>query len=158
MNMFGDSWYRSSRRPLRCRDRFTLDQIERLVVQRRLESQQALVDRQKLDDRRPGVDQVLERRSHAAKGAEILLHDAERKTGGGNGGAECHIRNEYAGLQVSVASDIEIEIVEIDAEIVAADIIEELREGRGVGAIGIVLAEDQLLAVSRLDALVAEIE
>ena len=32
LNECGDSWYRSSRRPLRCRDRLTLDQIERLVV------------------------------------------------------------------------------------------------------------------------------
>ena len=40
-----------------------------------LERAEALIDRDKLDDRRPTVHQVLERRLHPAEGADDLLHE-----------------------------------------------------------------------------------
>ena len=132
--------------------------VQRLVVQRRLEGAQALVDRDQLDDRRPGIDQVLERRLDPAEGAQDLLHDAEGDAAGNDGRRERDVGHEDVGLQVAVAGDVEVEVVEIQAEIVAAHVREQLGERRRLGAVGIVLAEHQFLAVGRLDALVAELE
>jgi hypothetical protein len=62
------------------------------------------------------------------------------------------------GLQVENARDIEVHVMEVQAEIVAPDIVEELRERYRIGAVLVVLAIDQFLPVCRFDALIAKFQ
>ncbi len=126
-------------------------------LQRGFESAQALVDRHQLDDRRPRIDQILEGRFHLAEGAQDLLHDAEGEAGGNDGRRQRNIGHHDARLKIAVAGDVEIQVVEIDAEIVSAHVREKFEERRRLGHFGAVLAEHEFLAIGRFDALIAEL-
>src|SRR5687768_3629345 len=95
------------------------------MTQRGLEGAQALVDRDQLDDGRPGQDQVLERGLDAAEGPHNLLHDAEAYRSAYNARAERHVGHQHASLQISVADDVEVEIVEVKAKVVAPYLAEQ---------------------------------
>ncbi len=135
-----------------------LERLGRVAGDRLLEPAKALVDRLQLDDRGPGVDQVLERRAHLVEGVEDLVHQPQGDRPGDDGRRQHDVGEDAVDLQVQDASDIEVHVVEIHAEIVPPDVGEQLLHGRRPGAVGVILAVDQLLPIGRLDALVAELE
>lgn len=116
------------------------------------------MDRLQFDDGGPGVDQILEARRHLPEGGQDLLKKAEGDLPGHDRRYQDQIDEDVVRLQVGVAGDIEVEVVEIQPKIVLANIREEQSEGRWPGAIRVVLAMDQLLAIGGLHTLIAEVE
>ena len=145
----------SSRSPC---EELLVDRGQRLAVDRRLEGAQALVDRQELDHDGPGVDQVLERGAHLVERVQDLVHQPERDGADHDARGEHHVAEDVVDLDVEDARDVEVHVVEVEPEVVPPHVGKERAGGRWVGTGGVVLAIDELLAVGRLDPLVAELE
>ena len=123
-----------------------------------LEGAQTLVDGHELDDVGPGLDQVLHGIAHLAERGAHLLEDTE------GDGAGCDRRDEdeegqhQVCLQIGVTHHVEVEIVEVEAEVVVPHGAEQFHQRARRSTARIVLAIDQFLAIGGLDALVAELE
>ena len=82
---------------------------------------EAFIDRNQFNNLRPGVHKVLERRSNLGEGIQNLVHRAERDFARNDSRCEHDVRKDIVSLQIQDAADVEVHIVEIDAEIVSAD-------------------------------------
>src|SRR5579863_2234327 len=149
-----------SRFPLRERLRFDLpfDRRQGIAMDHGLEAAQTLINRNQLNDRAPGVNEILERLADLCERILDLLEWAERELAGNDGWYQQNVRKNDVRLQIDDTADVEIHEVEIEPKIIVADIGEQYRQRWRVGLGRIVLAEDELLAVGGLDALVAEFD
>src|ERR1700735_4447007 len=104
------------------------------------------------------MDQILERALHPAKGANDLLHGAEGDYASHQGRPEGDIGNQDAELQIGVSGHVKIHVVKEQAKIVPPYIGEQRTEPRRGGSLPVVLAVNELLAKSGLDALILELQ
>src|SRR4051812_8866756 len=102
------------------------DSRQRRADDRRLERAQALVDREQVDDRGPGVDQYLERVSHLRERIQDLLHRTQRELAGNDRRRQQDVGEDDVGLQIDDAADVEVQVVQIEPEIVLANVLEQL--------------------------------
>ena len=126
------------------------------TIQNRLKGFQALVDRQQFNNRRPGIHQILERVRDLAESRQDLLQYAEGDLSRRNGRDQDQVGKDIVRLNVQPTKHVEIHVVEIQPKIVFANMREQFADGHGFGAVFIILAVNQFLAVGRLDALVPE--
>ncbi|QTK80800.1 hypothetical protein AT6N2_C3330 [Agrobacterium tumefaciens] len=131
---------------------------QRLVVDCRFKSYKTLVDGKQFDDRRPGIDEILERIADLTEGRGYLLIDTIGDLAGHNGGNQHQEQEHRIGLNVEIPRHVEIEIVPIHAEIVLPHIGIELLHCRRLGAVGVILAIDQFLTIGGFHTLVAEVQ
>src|SRR6185437_8885391 len=113
------------------------------------EAAQALEDGDQVDDRRPRIHQEAERIRHLAEGVEDLVEDAEGDRAGDDRRTHREVGEELRRVDEGVPRDVEIGVVEVDAEVVALHVSEEVADGDRLRASGIVLAIDELLAECR---------
>src|SRR5689334_3521751 len=97
-----------------------VDIRQRLVVDRRLKGLETLVDGQQFDDRRPGVDEILEGIADLSKSRRDLLEDTVGDGAGNDGRCHKEIDEKIVGLQIERAGNIEIQIVKIEREIISS--------------------------------------
>src|SRR5207342_3282048 len=93
-----------------------VDVGQRLAADRRFERPQALVDRQQLDDRRPRIDEILERAAHLVEHVVDLRQQTEGQLAGNDGRHENDQAEQVVCLQIKNAGDVEVHVVEIEAE------------------------------------------
>src|ERR1700704_3249250 len=122
-----------------------------------LKCPQPLIDRDQHDNRTPSVDQVLKRRSNLIESAQNLVHGTKRDFADNDRGSQQNVAKDVVGLEVEVTTDVEIHEVQIKSKVVVPDVGEQSLGGRRIDAGRIILAQHQLLAVSRFDALVEKL-
>src|ERR1700735_1355678 len=132
--------------------------MQRLAVDLGFEGAKTLIDRDQNHDRAPRIDQILERTSHLRKRVQDLVHRAKRDLAGDDGGSEQQIGEHDVSLQVHDAADVEVQEVQIEPKIVLSDGGKQHGQRWRLGAVRIVLAEHELLAVGGLDPLVGEFD
>src|SRR5437868_3259287 len=90
-----------------------------------LEAAQPHIDRNQLDDRAPGIDEILKRGPNLRECVQDLVHRTERDLAGNDRRAEQNVGKDGVGLQINDAADIEIHEIQIEPEIVVADVREQ---------------------------------
>src|SRR5215211_7352157 len=91
---------------------------QRLALDRRIERAETLVDRQKLDNRRPGVDEILEGRADLLEGVEDLVHRAEGDLARDDSGRKDDVGEDVVRLQVKNPGNVEVHVVEVEAKVI----------------------------------------
>lgn len=100
----------------------------------RFKRAQALVDRQQLYDSRPGINQILKRIADLVEGGQNLLQYAEGNCTHRDCRYQKHINEYIVSLHVQHARNIEVHVVEIEAEVAFADVGKQLPECLRLGS------------------------
>ena len=116
------------------------------------------MDRDQLDHRRPCIDNKLERIGHLTECSQDLLQNTKSDGTRSDRRHENKIADNVICLKIETTADIEIHVMEIQPEIIAADIVKQLTHGQWLSTLGIIFAIDKLFPESCLNPLIAELE
>ncbi|OIQ69133.1 hypothetical protein GALL_492680 [mine drainage metagenome] len=123
-----------------------------------LERPQSLIDRNQFDDRAPRIDEILKRGSHLCERIQDLVHRTQRDLAGNDRRCEQDVGKDDVGLQIDDAANIKIHEMQIEPEVIVANIAKQQIQCRWGGVGGIILAKHELLAIGRLNALVEKFD
>src|SRR5262249_32321278 len=98
---------------------FLFDYLNGLSLQPRFEGVQTLIDRDQLNNGRPGIHQILQGGANLRECIQYLIHDAKGNSPAHDGRPKHDIGEYIVGLEIADARDIEIHEVQIEPEVVA---------------------------------------
>ena len=90
-----------------------------------LKPPQSLIDRDQFNDRAPRVNEILKRGSHLRERVQDLVYRAQRDLACDDRRREQDVRKDDVSLQVDDPADIEVHKIQIEPEVIRANVAKQ---------------------------------